>query len=95
LEDRRKTGRLDLGAIEMAMRAAMHRAGASALSQLLRDDSPGPDEREVPCPCGHMARYREMRARHVQTAVGEVELLRAWYLCPDCPGSVLQMQLWT
>ena len=68
----------------MAMRAAMHRAGASALSPLLRSDSPGPDEREVPCPCGHMARYREMRARHVQTAVGEVELLRAWYLCPDC-----------
>jgi len=68
----------------MAMRAAMHRAGASALSPLLRIDSPGPDEREVPCPCGHMARYREMRARHVQTAVGEVELLRAWYLCPDC-----------
>jgi hypothetical protein len=68
----------------MAMRAAMHRAGASALSQLLQGDSPGPDEREVPCPCGHMARYREMRARHLQTAVGEVELLRAWYLCPDC-----------
>jgi len=84
LEDRRKTGRLDLGAIEMAMRAAMHRAGASALSQLLQGDSPGPDEREVPCPCGHMARYREMRARHLLTAVGEVELLRAWYLCPDC-----------
>jgi hypothetical protein len=68
----------------MAMRAAMHRAGASALSQLLRSDPPCPDEREVPCPCGHKARYREMRARRVQTAVGEVELLRAWYLCPDC-----------
>jgi len=68
----------------MAMRAAMHRAGASALSQLLRGDPPGPDEREVSCPCGHKARYREMRARRVLTAVGEVELLRAWYLCPHC-----------
>ncbi|HKN22463.1 MAG TPA: ISKra4 family transposase [Terracidiphilus sp.] len=83
-EDQRKTGRLDLEAVEMAMRAAMHRAGASALSQLLRGDPPGPDEREVPCPCGHKARYREMRARRVLTAVGEVELLRAWYLCPHC-----------
>ena len=54
------------------------------MSQLLRDDPPGPDEREVPCPCGHKARYREMRARRVLTAVGEVELLRAWYLCPHC-----------
>lgn len=66
------------------MRAAMHRAGASALSQLLRGDSPDSNEREVPCPCGHKARYREMRARRVLTAVGEVELLRAWYLCPQC-----------
>jgi hypothetical protein len=83
-EDQRKTGRLDLEAVEMAMRAAMHRAGASALSQLLRCDPPGPDEREAPCPCGHQAHYREMRARRVLTAVGEVELLRAWYLCPHC-----------
>jgi hypothetical protein len=83
-EDRRKNGGLDLEAVEMAMRAAMHRAGASALSQLLRGDPPGADEREVPCPCGHHARYREMRARRVLTAVGEVRLLRAWYLCPHC-----------
>jgi hypothetical protein len=62
----------------------MHRAGASALNQLLRGDPPGADKREVPCPCGHKARYREMRARRVLTAVGEVELLRAWYLCPHC-----------
>jgi hypothetical protein len=68
----------------MAMRAAMHRAGASALSQLLRGDPPGPDEREMPCPCGHQARYREMRSRRVLTAVGEVELVRPWFLCSHC-----------
>jgi hypothetical protein len=84
IEEQRRTGRLDLEAVEMATRAAMHRAGAFALSQLLQGDPPGPDEREVPCACGHKARYREMRARRVQTALGEVELLRAWYLCPDC-----------
>jgi len=66
------------------MRAAMHRAGAVALGQLLRGDPPGPDEREIPCSCGQKARYREMRARRVLTAVGEVELLRPWYLCPRC-----------
>ena len=68
----------------MAMRAAMHRAGAMALSRLLQGTPPGPDERAVPCPCGRQARYREMRARRVLTAVGEVELLRPWYLCPHC-----------
>lgn len=54
------------------------------MSQLLRGDPPGPDKREVPCPCSHKARYREMRARRVLTAVGEVELRRAWYLCSHC-----------
>jgi len=68
----------------MAMRAAMHQAGAAALSQLLRSDPPGPDERDVPCPCGQKARYREMRSRRVLTAVGEAEFLRPWYLCPQC-----------
>lgn len=83
-QEQRKTGGIDLEAVEMAMRAAMHRAGACALSQLLRGDPPGPQQREIPCPCGHKARYRQMRARRVLTAVGEVELLRAWYLCPHC-----------
>lgn len=68
----------------MAMRAAMHEAGASALSQLLRYEPPGIEERELPCPCGQKASYREMRSRHVLTAVGEVEFQRPWYLCPQC-----------
>ena len=66
------------------MRAAMHQAGAAALSRLLRCEPPGPDQREIPCPCGRRARYREMRSRRVLTAVGEVEFLRPWYLCPQC-----------
>jgi hypothetical protein len=62
----------------------MHQAGAAALGQLLRCEPPGPDQREIPCCCGHKARYREMRSRRVLTAVGEVEFLRPWYLCPQC-----------
>jgi hypothetical protein len=75
---------LDLEAIEMAMRTVVRQAGAAALSRLLRYEPPNPDERERPCPCGHQARYREMRSRRVLTIVGEVEFLRAWYLCPHC-----------
>lgn len=66
------------------MRSAMHRAGAAALSQLLRFEPPGAEEREIPCPCGHKARYREMRTRPVLTAVGEIKFERPWYLCPQC-----------
>jgi hypothetical protein len=68
----------------MAMRAAMHHAGATALSQLLQGNPPGPEEREIPCPCGQKARYREMRSRHVLTVVGEIGFLRPWYLCSRC-----------
>ncbi len=66
------------------MRAAMHQAGAAALGQLLSRETPGANQREVPCPCGHTARYREMRSRRVLTVVGEVEFLRPWYRCPTC-----------
>jgi hypothetical protein len=83
-QEQRKTGGLDLEAVEMAMRAAMHHAGAVALSQLLRGNPPGPDEREIACPCGRKAHYREMRPRRVLTAVGEIEFQRAWYLCQQC-----------
>ncbi len=68
----------------MAMRTAMHQAGAAALSQLLRYEPPGPDQREIPCPCGHRAQYRELRPRRILTVVGAAELLRPWYLCPQC-----------
>jgi hypothetical protein len=83
-EDQHKTGRLDLEAVEMAMRAAMHQAGAAALSHLLRCDPPDPDKREIPCRCGQKARYREMRSRRILTVVGQVEFLRPWYLCQQC-----------
>jgi hypothetical protein len=68
----------------MAMRAAMHHAGATALGQLLQGNPPGAQEREIPCPCGQKARYREMRSRKLLTAVGEIKFQRAWYLCSQC-----------
>lgn len=66
------------------MRTAVHQAGAAALSQLLCYEPPAPDEREIPCACGQKARYREMRSRRVLTILGEIELLRPWYLCAHC-----------
>jgi hypothetical protein len=82
--DRKQSGVLDLEAVEMAFRAALHQAGAAALTQLLQFPEPGPDERAVACPCGHKARYRELSSRCILTVLGEVELLRPWYLCPHC-----------
>lgn len=69
-------------ATEMAVRESMHEAGAKVLTGLLRDDPPV--SRTMACSCGGAANYVEMRPKTILTAVGWVEMLRAYYLCDDC-----------
>jgi hypothetical protein len=68
----------------MALRSALHQAGASALSQLLQYDAPAADQRRLPCSCGHAAEYRELRSKPVVTVMGRVQVSRPYYLCPHC-----------
>jgi len=68
----------------MAVRSAMHHAGAAALSELLHFPPPPADQRSLPCICGQQARYKDLRSKPVLTAVGKVEVLRPYYLCPHC-----------
>jgi hypothetical protein len=68
---RRKAGHLDLEAVETAVRAAMHRAGSAALTELLQFAAPASDQRQLPCSCGHHAQYREQRSKPVLTVVGQ------------------------
>jgi hypothetical protein len=82
--ERHNNCRTDLEAVENALRAALHQAGASALSELLQFQVPAPDQRQLPCPCGHYAQYREQRSKPVLTVVGPVQVSRPYYLCPDC-----------
>jgi hypothetical protein len=83
-QERRKTGRLDLEATEMAIRSAMHHAGATALSKLLQFPAPAAEQRSIPCSCGRQAGYRELRSKSVLTALGEVTVSRPYYLCRHC-----------
>ena len=82
LAERRKTGDLDLEAVELAFRAALHSAGAAGLSELLRE--PGPIPTTVPCACGSHARYKDMRRKPILTVLGPAHMLRAYYWCPRC-----------
>jgi hypothetical protein len=68
----------------MAVRSAMHHAGATALSELLQFPAPASEQRTLPCACGHRAHYRELRSKPVLTAVGKVQVSRPYYLCPHC-----------
>jgi hypothetical protein len=80
----RKTGRLDLEAMEMAVRSAMHQAGATALTELLRFPVPSTQQRTVVCACGQHAQYRELRSKPILTAVGTSQVTRPYYLCSHC-----------
>lgn len=62
----------------------MHQAGAAALTQLLQFEQPDADHLEVPCLCGHTARFKEMRAKSFLSVVGTVEVRRPYYLCSHC-----------
>jgi hypothetical protein len=68
----------------MAMRSALHHAGATALSELLQFSAPAAEQRSIPCACGRPAVYQELRSKPVLTAVGEVTISRPYYLCSHC-----------
>ena len=68
--------------METATRSAMLLAGATVLSHVLSED--GPFATAVACPCGEQAHYHSRRGRKVLTAVGQVEIERAYYYCPHC-----------
>jgi hypothetical protein len=84
--ERGKTGRLDLEATEMALRSAMHQAGAAGLSELLKFAPPGLEQRHRPCPCGHLAHYVGLRSKPVVTVLGKAKSLRPYFLCDHCHG---------
>jgi hypothetical protein len=68
----------------MAMRSALHHAGATALRELLQFPVPAAGQRSLPCSCGHQAGYQELRTKPLLTAVGEVTVSRPYYLCAHC-----------
>ena len=78
----RKSGQIDLEAVETLVRGSMHRAGAAILERLL---SAPPAQASPPrCACGHQIRHHDRRARQLLTALGPVEFERDYYLCPRC-----------
>ena len=83
-QGRRKSGHLDLEAVEMLLRSALHRAGAAALTELLQLPAPADDQRQIPCACGHAARSQGLRSKPLLTVLGPVEVSRSYYGCSHC-----------
>lgn len=80
--ERRKTGAVDLEAVEMALRTALHQAGAASWSELFRPVAPS--QSSLACPCGGQARFKGLRPKPLVTVLGRAEILRAYYWCSAC-----------
>ena len=87
---RRKVGAFDLEAREQATRAALHRAGARLLEELLEETE---DEGQPPlCTCGSPMRCEGPRPKRLVSLLGVVSLRRPYYHCRHWTGRSLLSQ---
>jgi len=80
--EQRKTGVLDLEAVEQATRDALHQAGAGLIETLLNEEESAASQR--PCACGEQARLAGKRAKKLVTMLGAIVVERAYYHCKHC-----------
>lgn len=78
----RKTGHVGLEAMEMLVRSAMHQAGATAMTELLRFAVP--DQRTIPCPCRTAGTLSGTALEDGGDRRREGGSLTARYLCAHC-----------
>jgi len=77
---------LDFEALEMAARRVVLAWAARLIEKCLNADTSDRREAVVPCRCGHAARYVDGRKKRVRSALGELQLERAYYHCGHCGG---------
>ncbi len=81
---RQRLEELDFEALEMAVRRAVLRWAARLIQDWLNADDSDRQHMAVLCRCGHPARYVDRRSKRIQSALGELQLERAYYHCPRC-----------
>ena len=75
---------LDLEALEMAARRSALRLAACAVERQLNQDLSDYAGPTMDCACGAQARYAGRRAKGFQSALGPLQLERAYYHCSAC-----------
>jgi hypothetical protein len=74
--------------VELAIRTAMSRLGASLLQQLLATDT-GHRGPRIDCGAGHHAQFVGYRDKNVDTVLGRVVVRRAYYHCRTCRRGIV------
>ena len=80
---------MNLEALELALRSAMHQIGGVLLEKLLNSDEGGYSGTRINCGQGHPAEFVEYRRKEVLTVLSRVAVQRAYYYCPVCAGGVI------
>ncbi len=75
---------LDLEAVETAARRCALQLAALAVQDRLNADGSDWQGPRLRCACGESARYAGRRAKTFLSALGPIELRRAYYHCPAC-----------
>ena len=75
---------LDLEALEMAVRQRVLSLAGSFLERWLNRDSSDYSGPHLACACRGEARYAGRRKKRFRSALGDLELERAYYHCPRC-----------
>lgn len=70
----------------MAARRSALQLAARVIERCLNADESDGEASHLPCSCGKMARYAGRRHKQVQSALGTMDLNRAYYHCADCQG---------
>jgi len=79
---RRRLGGFDLEALEEATRAALQRAGARLLEELLEESEDA--SQALLCSCGAAMRCEGPRPKRLVSLLGSVSLRRLYYHCRHC-----------
>lgn len=74
--------------MELAIRTAMTRLGASLLGQLLATDT-GHRGPRIDCGAGHWAEFIDYRDKNLDTVLGRITLRRAYYHCSTCTRGIV------
>ena len=75
---------LDFEAVETEAKRLALRIMGQALAGRLNADRSDQQGLGQPCDCGKVARYAGRRPKTITTALGDIELERAWYHCQPC-----------
>jgi hypothetical protein len=80
-----REGRVDLEAVESALRAAVLAVGATVLEQLLAPVGQGRRDTPLPCPrCRTAMKSKGVHAKRILTLVGWIRFDRSRFVCPKC-----------